>query len=264
MMIKRLLVGAAVATLVVIAVPSAASAAQIREDLASPATATASDCGAAIVSNWAGNIDCGHRGKFTAAEVQFSVPRFSSGPGAGAGFWVGLGGGAYTTGSRMLVQAGVGDLYGADPYAWWEVIGDNGYNDGPVTVCPHVHVGDAMTVVVSSNYNGDGYNYASIKDDTHPGSCSFASQLGHTPLSDSATAECIVEAHGDALANFGSVEFTHCLAAKNNSAFRGVGTFTHYYSNIGIRSVCQSTSVGAIKVDGGFQDQYSVFYKRPC
>jgi hypothetical protein len=128
-MINRLLVGAVVAALVVIAVPSAASAAQTPEGLASPAGATASDCGAALVSNWAGNIDCGHRGKFTAAEAQFTVPRFSSGPGAGAGFWVGVGGGAYTGGGRMLVQAGVGDLYGADPYAWWEVIGDNGYNE---------------------------------------------------------------------------------------------------------------------------------------
>jgi Peptidase A4 family len=211
------------------------------------------DCGASGSSIWAGNIACDPRGTYSDAFVEFTIPRTTTS--GTVGFWVGVGGGAYTSGERVLVQAGVQVIYGQSPTAWWEVISSNGYNNGPNTICT-LHIGDKVQVEVESNFDGSGVNAVFFLDETDNSRCDYNRNESGTPLSDSGTAECVTEyPSGVTLReDFGSVTFDSCDPGTNSGS-KGIGDYPHYYSSIRNGS-CTQVSVGPISSGENFTDTY--------
>jgi hypothetical protein len=205
---------------------------------ASPKTAAA-PATTREVFNWAGNVATGSRGTYRQAKVEFRVPTISNiQPGHWVSIWAGVGG--VVAGGRVLVQAGVTVKPGSNGKqvntAWWEVV--PGFSQQSLHFA-HLHAGDTIIVIVSSNLGNDGKDRFFVEDTSqHTGNVDESgSMVLSGPFSDSATGECIVErptlggtlGEGGTLtelANFGTEQMVGCDVG-GESTLKSVGAWPH-------------------------------------
>jgi hypothetical protein len=178
--------------------------------------------------NWSGGEAYGSRGTFRDSSVSFDVPSISGSVGDHVSMWAGVGGDpAYDGGSGGLIQAGVDSSItssGVYNESWWEML-TPGYSNSEqnLPLC-RLRTGDEVYVYVESNYNGSGYNYFYIENDSAACYNSYYDYSGD--FSDSATGECILERPTvgggfTGLANFGVTYLYDCMEGSN-SAYLGI------------------------------------------
>ncbi len=203
--------------------------------------------------NWTGNEAVASRGTYTQAKMDFIVPTITGSPaGDRVSVWAGLGGDPDVTTPSVLVQAGV-DSYIDDSgnqvnTPWWSSA--QVANDLPMGT---INAGDTIEVIVSSNLIGDNQDVFTITDETTNDPYTFT-LVGGGGLSDSATAECIVERVGISggspppLAQFGTININNCLVDTNMSE-TGIGNTAHEYLILWDGST-DIAEPGAISADG--------------
>jgi predicted lipoprotein with Yx(FWY)xxD motif len=175
------------------------------------------------------------RGKFREVSVSFTVPAIKPTPlHSAVGIWVGLGGTGRFTSQVELVQAGISADWYPDQHkqkfgAWWEVIGKGkSVGSRPMDTDLPIQAGNQIRVDVSSNLNGDSKDTFRVTNVT-TGQSATHQETDPTALSDSAAAECVLEAPSSGgelpLANFGTVTFTGCTTTDDQGNITPISAF---------------------------------------
>ena len=162
-------------------------------------------------TNWSGYASNGANGAYTSVSSSWTEPTGHCTSGTKySSFWVGLDG--YSSGSVEQTGTDV-DCSGTTPqyYGWYEM-----YPAFPVNFSNTVHAGDHFTASVT--FSGTNTYTLVLKDTTQGWTKTETKNQSGLARS---SAECIIEAPSSSsgvlpLANFGTVNFTSCLA--NGSA----------------------------------------------
>ncbi len=191
---------------------------------------------------WAGNeaVEVNPvRGEYTTVSMQFTVPTITGSVGDGVVVWAGLGGDEFATTPTQVVQAGIESVIDGSGQQvnlpWWEVYP---YNTAQAISMGTINPGDTIAVTVSSNSLGSDADTFVLTDETTNDSSNTITLNGDAGLSDSATAECVVERptpsgnfSGD-LADLNSPSNTltidNCSVGTNASGSQtGIGNVAH-------------------------------------
>ncbi len=217
-------------------------------------------------SIWAGNeaveVDP-VRGEYTTAYMQFTVPTITGSPGDHVSVWAGLGGDENATTPVQLVQAGVGSAIDGNGNQvntpWWQVWPYNAEQAMPMGT---IHAGDTISVTVSSNWLGSDADVFALTDETTNDPYTYTLK-GDAGLSDSATAECIVElpslsVNGSPISEHlpdfnppsNMLTIDNCSVATNaNDSETGIGNVAHYNMSMWDGST-ELAAPGAMSDDG--------------
>jgi Peptidase A4 family len=198
-------------------------------------SSTPSDVWESKTSNWSGNEADAGRGTFTWGSLQITVPTVVGPPGDHMATWIGVGDGL--TDPTVLVQAGIDSWIDGNGRqqntTWWEVV--PGFPMMELSIGT-VNPGDTFYVAAESNYQSSNDDFFFLEDMTTGVYNSYTLQ-GSQYLSDSASAECIVERPSINGGNASLAEFnppSHSIniigcAAGTNSGANGVGNVNHHY-----------------------------------
>lgn len=217
---------------------------------------------ATLTANWAGWGTFGSRGVYTRVSLSFVVPSVSfplssapAGTVAGLSIWAGLGGDqsiAANKTSYALLQAGVSitvdNTTGKQTnQAFWEYENQASgfYGNGPQYLSTSsfpINTGDSLSILVESNYGGNGQNLFHIQDGSRWAYNSYWS----TYFSDSATAECVGENHSFGyLASFHPESLNNCTVGTNSTSMT-----INYWSAVNKRYVITDNAMSAGSLNG--------------
>lgn len=175
------------------------------------------------------------RGRFKEVSVNFTVPAIKPTlQHSVVSIWVGLGGVGQFTSPLELVQAGISIDWYPDQHrqvntAWWEFIGKKSVPARAMNPALLIQAGDQIKVNVSSNLNNDEKDSFQVTNVT-TGQNVIHQETDPSVLSDSAAAECVVEAptiNGSLalLASFSPITFTGCNILDDQNNIRPIGDF---------------------------------------